>query len=54
MSDVEILPTSEAPKTEIKPVEKQSNQRFILFIGNLPFTATAEQIRDHFLVVPVP
>ncbi|THV83814.1 hypothetical protein D6D27_08148 [Aureobasidium pullulans] len=28
--------------------EAAKNQRFIVFIGNLPFTATTEQIREHF------
>ncbi|TIA63949.1 hypothetical protein D6C77_01745 [Aureobasidium pullulans] len=28
--------------------EAAKNQRFIVFIGNLPFTATTEQIKEHF------
>lgn len=38
---------------EIKPdvEQKDKKHRFIVFIGNLPYTATTEQIKQHFASV---
>lgn len=55
----ESQPTSEptdlhTTKTKQKPVEtltSKNSQRFIVFIGNLPFTTTVDSIRRHFAKV---
>ncbi|KAF2741334.1 hypothetical protein EJ04DRAFT_571442 [Polyplosphaeria fusca] len=53
------LPEKITPKTEEPPVEEQEAEasedasgtkkdRFIVFVGNLPFTATKEEVEAHF------
>ncbi|KEF57945.1 uncharacterized protein A1O9_05867 [Exophiala aquamarina CBS 119918] len=35
--------------TESEPKPDKSASRFIVFVGNLPFTATVAQVQDHFV-----
>ncbi|CAD0019241.1 unnamed protein product [Aureobasidium pullulans] len=44
----EPLAKKEGDATTTEGDEAAKNQRFIVFIGNLPFTATTEQIKEHF------
>lgn len=39
------------PEPESKPKPDKSASRFIVFVGNLPFTATAAQVQDHFVKI---
>ncbi|KAF2104014.1 hypothetical protein NA57DRAFT_70227 [Rhizodiscina lignyota] len=50
---VASLPQSDAPASEHdgkqpEDSSKGSHQRFIVFVGNLPYLATAQSIKDHF------
>lgn len=35
-------------KSDTKTSQKKKKKAYILFVGNLPYTVTAEEIREHF------
>ncbi|XP_059471559.1 uncharacterized protein LOC132194351 [Neocloeon triangulifer] len=40
--------TGKSPKNEQTPKKKNENQKYTLFVGNLPYDVTEENIREHF------
>ena len=48
LEDETKLQTDSNDRSDTKTTQKKKKKAYILFVGNLPYTVSAEEIREHF------